>query len=278
MILTNDGKEFLENLKIYKAYGLNNIVTISGIEILKDNKILPACTLYVEAEDGNIIFVADYCSETDVKKLKEQISKEIEIKSDKNLSIEETQDKANNQEVIKRLAYADPDIRPVLFSGETIVNDNKITIENNKILLDGEESSAQNFILKLFSEKDSPEKRIFISKEIEKKKNILSQILENLVTMDSLINKEGVTPKIVNVEGENYPAILFRENGKYKAFLLGTENKKIINKFEIKENLTWEQTFELIKNSYSISKTKEIEDIKENLDIKESKAGNSLEV
>lgn len=259
MILTDDGKEFLGNLKAYKNYGLNNMVTISGIEILKNNKILPVCTLYIEADDGSIIFIADYCSVEDVKKLKEEISKEITIKTDKNFSIEEGSDKTNNQDIIKRIAYADPDIRPVLFSGETVINDSKVTIENNKILVNGEENTPQNFILKLFSQNDSPQKKVLISQEIEKKKNVLEQILQNLIAMDSLIKKEGVTPKIIDTDGKEHPAILFRENGKYKAFLLGQQSTEIVNKFKIKDNLTWEETFDLIKDNYSFSDSKEDE-------------------
>jgi hypothetical protein len=253
MIITEDGKQLLNNLSLYKNYGLNNLVTISGIEILKDNKILPVCTVYLEADDGSIVFVADYCSEEDVKKLKEEISKEIDIKSEKNLSIEEDSEKSNSQDIIKKLAYADPDIRPVLFSGKVEIADNQITIENNKILLDGQETSAKTFILRLFSEKDSVENKMLVLNEIERKKNILTQILENLATMDTLISKEGVTPKIIETDDKEFPAILFRENGKYKAFILDNDNSRTVNSFEIKDNLTWEQTFDLIKGNYHFS-------------------------
>ena len=87
MLLTKQGKEFLDNIDDYREFGLHTLVNISGIEILKDNKIIPVSTIYLESDDGDILFVADYCTPRDEKELIAKIKKSLEITKERNFLI-----------------------------------------------------------------------------------------------------------------------------------------------------------------------------------------------
>ena len=215
MLLTEQGQEFLENMDLYKEFGLHTLVNIGGIEILKKNKILSVCTIYLESDEGDILFVADYCTPKEAKELTAKIKKSLEIKKEVNFIIEESTDASKNQEMLKYIAYSNPDIRPVLFSGEVELDENKVTIQNGKILLNEAEDTPQNFLNTLFSPDDSPETKLKLINEIEKRKNNLMAIIEQLILLSTTLGKETVLPKVVEANGDEFPALLFKdETGK----------------------------------------------------------------
>lgn len=258
MLLTEQGQEFLENMNLYREFGLHTLVNIGGIEILKKNRILTVCTIYLESDEGDILFVADYCTPREAKELTAKIKKTLDITREVNFVIEETADTSKNQEMLKYIAYSNPDIRPVLFSGEVELDDNKITIQNGKILLNEAEDSPQNFLNTLFSPDDSPETKIKLINEVEKRKNTLSAIIEQLILLSTALGKETVLPKIVETNGDEFPALLFKdETGKYKALAIGTEKPELATRFKIVKDSSWNELIEQINKNNFINNNKD---------------------
>lgn len=258
MLLTEQGKEFLENISLYKDFGLHTLVNISGIEILKNNKILPVCTIYLESDEGDILFVADYCTPREEKELVTKIKKNLDIKKELNFTIKENEGKEKDQEMIKYIAYSNPDIRPVLFSGEVQLDDNKVSIKGNKILLNDEENRPQNFITTLFSPDNSPETKLKLINEIDKRKNELMAIIEQLLLLSSVLGKEAVIPKIIEANGDAVPAIVFKDElGKYKAVTIGVDKPELVSKFKIMKDFTWSKLIEQVNNNDFINNNKD---------------------
>lgn len=258
MLLTEQGKEFLENMNMYKDFGLHTLVNIGGIEFIKNNKILTVCTIYLESDEGDILFVADYCTPKESKELTTKIKKSLEIKKEMNFTIEDANDTLKNQEMIKYIAYSNPDIRPVLFSGEINLDNNKVTIKNGKILLNEKENSPQSFLNTLFSPDDSPETKIKLINEIEKRKQNLMAIIEQLILLSTALGKETVLPKIIETDEDEFPALLFKdESGKYKAITIGQEKPKLVSRFKIIKNSSWNELIEQINNNNFINNNKD---------------------
>lgn len=258
MILTEQGQEFLENMSSYSEFGLHTLVNIGGIEVLKNNKILNVCTIYLESDDGDILFVADYCTPKEAKELTTKIKRVLDIKRERNFTIEDTVNKSKNQEMIKYIAYSNPDIRPVLFSGEVELDENKVTIKNGKILINETEDSPQNFLNTLFSPDNSPETKIKLINEVEKRKNALMAIIEQLILLSTALSKETVLPKIIEANGDESPALLFKdETGKYKAITIGTEKPDLVSKFKITRDSSWNELIEQINNNNFINNNKD---------------------
>ena len=250
MVLTEQGKQFLDNISLYKGYGLNTIVNISGTELLKGNKILPVSTIYLESNDGNILFVADYCSKKETKQLIDKISEALDIRQIKEFIIKENEGPERDQEMITYIAYADPDIRPVLFSGETEINNNKVNIADNKILLNEEEAKPQVFLAKLFSPDDSVETKVKLEEELEKRKTSLLDIVEQLLAISAALHNETVIPKVIDIDGVLIDAIVFKDEfGKYKAMTITDNKPEIISKFAIKKDSSWEKIADNVANS-----------------------------
>ena len=258
MLLTKQGKEFLDNIDDYREFGLHTLVNISGIEILKDNKIIPVSTIYLESDDGDILFVADYCTPRDEKELIAKIKKSLEITKERNFLISENEGPEKNQEMIKYIAYSNPDIRPVLFTGEVSLDDNKVQIVDNKIVLNEQEESPTKFLTTLFSPDDSLDKKIQLIEELNKKKNSLSLIIEQLVLITAILEKDTVLPKIVEANGDEFPGIVFKnEKGKYQAMIIGREKPELVNKFKILKGSTWAEITDNIKNNDFINDRKD---------------------
>lgn len=250
MLLTEQGKEFLDNMGLYRDFGLHTIVNISGVEVLKNNKVIPISTIYLESDEGDILFVADYCTPKDEKELIAKIKQELDITKEKNFVISENEGPEKNQEMIKYIAYSDPEIRPVLFNGEVDIQDNKVQIVNNKIVLNDAESTPTNFLVTLFSPDDSLEDKINLIQEVDKKKNALAAIIEQLIMITAVLQKETVLPKIIEANGDELPGIVFKdENGKYKAILIGQDKPEVVSNFKISKNCTWEDINSQIKNN-----------------------------
>jgi hypothetical protein len=254
MILTEYGKTFLDDPSVFVEYGLNILVNICGTEIIKDNKILPICTYYLESEDGNVVFLADYCTPKEAKKLEDKIKTSIEIKKEKKFEIKENEDKSRDQEMLRYIAYSNPDIRSVVFSGKAEIQGNSILISNNKILLNSEETSPKDFLIKLFSQDNDTEKKIELISEIEKKRLLLEEIMQQLIYIANTIQNNTVIPKIIENDGENQPAILFKDNnGKYNAIAIGKRKPEVVNKIKIISDCSWDKIKEAIENNEFIN-------------------------
>ena len=142
----------------------------------------------------------------------------VKITKERNFLISENEGPEKNQEMIKYIAYSNPDIRPVLFTGEVSLDDNKVQIVDNKIVLNEQEESPTKFLTTLFSPDDSLDKKIQLIEELNKKKNSLSLIIEQLVLITAILEKDTVLPKIVEANGDEFPGIVFKnEKGKYQA-------------------------------------------------------------
>lgn len=257
MLLTEQGKEFLENMSLYKEFGLHTLVNIGGIDILKGNKILPVSTIYLESDEGDILFVADYCTPKEEKELTKKIKQEFDITNEKNFVINENENPEKAQEMIKYIAYANPDIRPVLFDGEVEINNNKIVISENKILINESEDSPQRFLSQLFSPDDSKETKIELINELEKKKVELVEIMEQLIVLTSALQKETVLPKVIDVDGNDTLGIIFKdEKGKYKALTVNNEKPEVISSFKIIRDSSWTEISEGISKSDFLNNTK----------------------
>lgn len=256
--MTEHGRDFLEHPAMYRDFSLHTLVNIVGTEIIKNNKILPICTYYLESDDGDVLFIADYCSPKEAKQLEAKIKKELKITMNKRFEIVEAVPKEKNQEMIKYIAYSNPDIRSVLFTGSVKYGNNEVSIQKNRLLLNQKETSPREFLIRLFSPDDSVEKKIELAQEVEKKKAVLFEIAEYLAYIATTLENESVIPKLVEYEGEDQPSILFKtEQGRYNAIVIGKEKPVLLAKIKIAGNCSWGDISKAIEENDYINNTKE---------------------
>jgi hypothetical protein len=251
-MLADGANNILKNSDIYKQLKFNRLLIIDGMEVIKENQILPISTLYLENEDGNVLFVADYCSKSEVEKLKDTLCEKLDINDCKRFNIVSNPKPEFNQQMLAYLIYANPDLRPIIYGNSISINDKEINIKDNKILVDGEELTPEVFLQILFNEDDSDKKKIVIS-EIQNKKDQLLLLITYLTNIEQILQNPSVVPKMVDIEGKKYQAILYRnKNGKYVANVINGNNFQLRDDFSISANLSWDDIIKTIKDLGSI--------------------------
>ena len=270
MILTEHGKDFLNNPELYKDFALHTLVNIVGTEIIKDNKIMPICTYYLESDDGDVLFIADYCTPKEAKELEEKINQELNIKINRRFEIKENASKEKDQEMIKYIAYSNPDIRSVLFTGNVNYQGNEVSINGSKLLLNNQETSPRHFLTKLFSPNESAEEKIKLTQEIEKKRLALLDIIHQLVNIANTLQNDTVIPKMIYYKGDSCPAVLFKtEYGRYNAIAIGEHKPEVVTDIKIAGDCSWSDISNAINNNQYINNTKDdiIEKLLERTDL-----------
>lgn len=248
MVTSERINDIVKNADAYKKMGFDKMTIIQGIDIVKNNKILPVSTIFIEDQDGHILFIADYCSAIETKDIKKQLKDNLDIKKCDVFNIVVNPLPEFYQKIIAYIIYSDPYLRPIIYGDSVSVNNNKIEIKNGKILVNKKELSVEQFLDSIYGENYIDNKDSFLTK-VSDKENKIKELLNEIHRLKELVSKYYIVPKMIDEEGKIYKGFLIRDkNGKYCAKIIKNDRLEDTNDFVISSNLSWNDFINAILN------------------------------